>query len=183
MVQFHVRSPKQIYNNKLLKGKFNNLDSPSTSHDFSMLVSPSESFISHPRRLNFESPKSIHLSTPSKTYSCIGTNDNTPIITPKTQSWLDDTLNMPESSSIFKEQVKSLNKTIKIQNKDLEKMKKKLEYNHKLLSNKRSTIAKLKKNLKNARHLFKNKNIFNSSSFPSTDSQTLVKMQIRQSIS
>ncbi|KAF0724556.1 Uncharacterized protein FWK35_00021664 [Aphis craccivora] len=52
-----------------------------------------------------------------------------------------------------------------------------------MIANKRSTIVKLKKNLKNSGHLFKNKNIFNSSSFPSTDSQTLVKMQNRQNIS
>lgn len=90
---------------------------------------------------------------------------------------------MPESSSTFKEHIQSLNKTISAQQKDLKKMKKKIEYNQKLLSNKRSTIAKLKKNLKNARHLFKNKNILISSSFLSTDSQTLIQMQIRQSIS
>lgn len=52
-----------------------------------------------------------------------------------------------------------------------------------MIANKRSTIVKLKKNLKNSGHLFKNKNIFNSSSLPSTDSQTLVKMQNRQNIS
>lgn len=183
VIQFHVRSPKKKYDSKLFKGKCNNLDLPSTSNDLSIPLTPSKSSSYNPRCLNFESPKSIHLSTPVKTYSSIESNDNTPIITPKTQSWLDDTLNMPESSSIIKEQVQSLNDIIKTQEKDIKKLKKRLEFNQKLLSNKRSTTAKLKKNLQNARRLFKNKNIFNSINFPSTDSQILVKMQIRPSIS
>lgn len=44
-----------------------------------------------------------------------------------------------------------------------------------------SINAKFQKNIKIAWHLFKNKNVFNSLNFPFADSQTLVKMQIRQS--
>lgn len=126
--------------------------------------------------LNFESPKSIHFQTPTKTNLTIGSNDHTPILTPKTRLWLDSTLTMPESSSNLEKQIQKLTETTKKQLNDLQKMKKKLEFKQKVITNKRSTIAKL---LKNLRHLFKNKNIFNSSSFPSTDPQTLVKMQIR----
>ncbi|CAI6351142.1 unnamed protein product [Macrosiphum euphorbiae] len=195
VVPFHVRSPKKLYTYPYKSSEnMCNLDPSSISNYKSTPLSPSSfktpvkqklSFIDNSDSccLNFESPKSIHLLTPTKTNLTIGSKDNTPILTPKTRSWLDSTLNMPESSSNFEKQIQKLTETTKKQSNYIKKMKERMEFKQKVISNKRSTIAKLKKNLKNSRHLFKNKNIFNSSSFPSTDSQTLVKMQIRQNIS
>lgn len=87
--------------------------------------------------LDFESPKSIHFQTPTKTNLAIGSNDHTPILTPKTRSWLDSTLTMPESSSNFEKQIQKLTETTKKQLNDLQKMRKKLEFKQKVIANKR----------------------------------------------
>lgn len=125
VVPFHVRSPKKQYTYKPHENMCN-LD-PSSSNYESIPVSPSlfkttpvkqkyfstnSSLIdnSDSSCLDFESPKSIHFQTPTKTNLTIGSNDHTPILTPKTRSWLDSTLTMPESSSNFEKQIQKLQK-------------------------------------------------------------------------
>ncbi|KAF0704226.1 Transposable element P transposase, partial [Aphis craccivora] len=201
VVPFHVRSPNKLYYNTQ-HNKINDINIPSNSnvirHNSESPSTPkrkinkpkylnSNSSPSHNskyfQKLNFDSPNSIHLPTPIKTTEfTIGSNDNTPVITPKTQLWLNSTLDMPESSNILNDKVKLLSKTIEKQAIDIKKMKKKMEYKQKLIMYKNTTITKLRKNLKNSRILFKTKNVLNSLNFPSIDSKTLVKMQIRHRI-
>jgi len=139
VVPFHVRSPKKLYTYPYKSSEdMCNLDPSSISNYKSTPLSPSfktpvkqkcfstnSSFIDNSDSccLNFESPKSIHLLTPTKTNLTIGSKDNTLILTPKTRSWLDSTLNMPESSSNFEKQIQKLTKTTKKQSNYIKKMK------------------------------------------------------------
>ncbi|KAL4135438.1 hypothetical protein QTP88_007047 [Uroleucon formosanum] len=119
--------------------------------------------------------KSIYIPTPTKINSSRVSEQGTPILTPKTQHLIQNSINMP--SPLFKP-VQLFANTNENSKQEIEKLKKTIDNLRKKLKSKRSTISKLRKSLSNSRHLFRSHDVTKSLRFPSNDAQILVNMQI-----
>ncbi|KAL4083888.1 hypothetical protein QTP88_029204 [Uroleucon formosanum] len=119
--------------------------------------------------------KSIYIPAPTKINSSRVSEQGTPILTPKTQHLIQNSINMP--NPLFKP-VQLFANTNENSKQEIEKLKKTIDNLKKKLKSKRSTISKLRKSLSNSRHLFRSHDVTKSLRFPSKDAQTLVNMQI-----
>jgi len=101
--------------------------------------------------------------------------------TPNTKSIIQTTMHFPSPSISSKVLFPNLNSQYHKMNKELQQLKQVVKNQSKLLSYKRASISKLRKNLLISRSNVKNINLFNKLPFSSRDSKTLVKMQVLRS--